>query len=130
MIKTFVDLFVEKQNTLFLDHHPASYETIVEAVVRTINPDGNSDGPDLSRIHQINDGDYQGTLVFVIAAGGYQPYEYWFVRVWYGSCSGCDSLEAIHHSAGGYKEMPTAQQAADYQMLALHIVQELKSMQD
>lgn len=58
------------------------------------------DAPHPERIHQIDDGDYQGTLIFVIGAGGYQPSRYWYVKVGYGSCSGCDTLQAIR----GYED--------------------------
>ena len=79
------------------------------------------------RIHKIDDGDYQGTLLFVIAAKGYQPSKYWAVSVGYGSCSGCDTLEGIK-SDGDYGESPNKQQIADYMTLALHIVQGLKQI--
>ena len=41
-------------------------------------------GPGLERIHRIDDGDYQGTLVFVIGGKGYQLSTYWYVKVSYG----------------------------------------------
>lgn len=47
-----------------------------------------------ARITQIDDGDYQGTLLFVIPFDTYQPEEreYLMTFVGYGSCSGCDTL--------------------------------------
>lgn len=103
--------------------HPMDYVDIVRAVVSIL-----SDGyqaPDPDRIHEINDGDYQGTLVFVIASKGYQPSNYWVVKVSYGSCSGCDTLQAIR----GYSEdSPNDDQVADYMVLALHILQGLKNI--
>lgn len=123
MIQSFVDSFIAKQHTLFVDEHPGSYEAIVETVIRAINSGNEPYGlPDPDRIHTIDDGDYQGTLVFVIAEGGYQPSEYWATTVSYGSCSGCDTLCGISEYSGG---RPTEQQAADYQSLALHLVQGL-----
>jgi hypothetical protein len=85
--------------------------------------------PDPTRIHQIDDGDYQGTLLFVIAASGYQPSDYWYVKVGYGSCSGCDTLQAIDGYGGYSDEAPSKDQVDDYMTLALHIIQGLKSMQ-
>ena len=62
----------------------------------------------------------------MIAAGGYQPWEYWYVKVGYGSCSGCDTLEGIRDYPD---EPPTKEQIDAYMTLALHIVQGFKSMQ-
>ena len=48
-----------------------------------------------NRITQIDDGDYQGTLLFTIPFDTYQPveYEYLMTYIGYGSCSGCDALQ-------------------------------------
>ncbi len=83
------------------------------------------DSMDPERIHRIDDGDYQGTLVFVIGASGYQPSTYWYVTVGYGSCSGCDTLEAIRFYGD---DPPTSQQVTDYATLAPHIVEGLREM--
>ena len=47
-------------------------------------------------ITMIDDGDYQGTLLFLIPFNTYQPsaYEYLMTHVYYGSCSGCDALQS------------------------------------
>jgi len=130
MIKEFVNKFMESKPHLkeqFSLEHPGGYKDIVKAVVSVLaNEDGYSwDQPDPERIHEIDDGDYQGTLVYVIAAKDYQPHEYWYVRISYGSCSGCDTLEAIR----GYSdEKPTEDQVKQYMTLALHVVQEMKRM--
>jgi hypothetical protein len=105
----------------FEQQEPNSYADIVKAVITMLQED-EYDSPDPMRIHQIDDGDYQGTLVFVIASGGYQPSTYWYVKVNYGSCSGCDTLEAIRDDFDEKKKM------ADLMTLALHIVQGLKEM--
>ncbi|MFQ9297797.1 MAG: hypothetical protein ACLR4X_05155 [Clostridia bacterium] len=54
-------------------------------------------------ITEINDGDYQGTLLYMIPEETYQPceYEYLMTFVNYGSCSGCDTLKSIQY---GYYE--------------------------
>lgn len=67
----------------------------------------------------------QGALVYVIGATGYQPDKYWYVKVGYGSCSGCDTLEAIREYQDG---KPTERQVNKYMTLALHIVQGLRLM--
>jgi hypothetical protein len=128
VIQSFVDAFIAAQPKLrerFSEAHPEDYTAIVKAVVETVADDDAYDSPDPERIHVIDDGDYQGTLLFVIAARGYQPDNYWYVKVGYGSCSGCDTLEAIRSYSG---EKPTAEQADDYLALALHVVQGLKAM--
>lgn len=51
----------------------------------------------LNNIHEINDGDYQGTLIYLIPFDTYQPDEkdYLMTFIWYGSCSVCDTLQSI-----------------------------------
>ena len=111
--------------SVFKKSHPQEYMDIVKAVVEILGADSDYDVPDPDRIHVIDDGDYQGTLLFIIAAKGYQPNDYWAVKVDYGSCSGCDTLEAIRSHNDN---PPTPEQVKDYMTLALHIVQELKEI--
>ena len=98
---------------------------MVREVIKVVTTD-DYNAIDPERIHQIDDGDYQGTLLFVIAARSYQPDDYWFVKVGYGSCSGCDTLQAINYSLDD--NPPTDDQVSQYMTLALHIVQGLKFM--
>jgi len=108
--------------------HPDSYAAIVKSVVEHVTSEGEYDDNNLDpeRIERIDHGDYQGTLLFVIGAKGYQPSKYWYTKVSYGSCSGCDTFEAIRDYSS---EQPTEDQAKEYFNLALHIVQGLKAMQ-
>lgn len=129
MIQEFVDRFMSRKSEItaaFKLKQPQDYKEIVVAVIKSIVDGEDSYGqPDHERVHQIDDGDYQGTLVFLVAANGYQPDDYWYVKVGYGSCSGCDTLEAIR----GYGEgEATDKQAEEYWTLALHIVQGLKKL--
>jgi hypothetical protein len=128
MIKEFIDRFENKKSELQtkFQKQPGSYEDIVKSVVEVISGDAYDD-IDPERIHKIDDGDYQGTLLFVIAAKGYQPSKYWAVSVGYGSCSGCDTLAAIA-ADGDWDSPPNDQQISDYMTLALHIVQGLKQI--
>lgn len=52
---------------------------------------------DTKKITEIDNGDYHGTLIYVIPLDTCQPaeYEYLMTYVAYGSCSGCDTLQAI-----------------------------------
>jgi hypothetical protein len=100
------------------------YEEIVREVIKVLGDEDRYGTPDPEHIHIINDGNYQGTLIFVIPEGGYQPDRYWYVKVGYGSCSGCDTLQAIQ----GWEDPISEQEVDDTMMLALHIVQGLKEM--
>jgi hypothetical protein len=127
MDKTFVKRFNENKyvlKTSFAEKHPESYLELVRKVI-TVITDDEHDSPDPERIHCINDGDYQGTLLFVIAATGYQPFDYWYVKVYYGSCSACDTLQGIRKYSD---EKPNDSQINDYMTLALHIVQGIKKL--
>ncbi len=128
MIKEFVDRFMSKKpelEAIFSKKHPEDYKEIVANVINILKNGDVYDCPSSDNIHEIDEGDYQGTLVFVMSEGGYQPSDYWFVKVGYGSCSGCDTLEAIRDCSD---ELPTDEQIKDYMALALHIVQKLKKM--
>jgi hypothetical protein len=113
----------------FAAGHPGSYKALVGVVVKMLAAAWHAEysHPDPDRIHEIDDGDYQGTLVFVVAATGYQPSRYWYVKVGYGSCSGCDTLQSICDYSSG---PPTTEQIDQYMTLALHVVQRFKEMQD
>lgn len=133
MIQAFVDRFMESKPALrekFSAKHPSSYRNVVEAVIEVLHgveDPGDWFSPDPKRIHEIDDGDYQGTLLYLIAADSYQPSVYWYVLVGYGSCSGCDTLESIRCYTD---EPPTEDQIDQYMTLALHIVQRLKRIGD
>lgn len=80
------------------------YEDLVKLTFSAIYNDGNDeDIPydykrlDLDHITRIDNGDYRGTLLFVIPFDTYQPgeYQYLMTYVGYGSCSGCDTLLSI-----------------------------------
>lgn len=127
MIQKFVDIFMSRKADLeatFATRHPDDYIDVVRRVIALFD-DGRYGSPSVDRIHEINDGDYQGTLVFIIADGGYQPSDYWYVMVDYGSCSGCDTLQGIRCYTDA---APDKEQVKEYMTLALHIVQGLKKM--
>jgi hypothetical protein len=112
--------------SFFESAHPADYKDVVKAVVTMLNTSIDEySRPDPERITEIDDGDYQGTLVYVIGATGYQPSDYWYVKVWYGSCSGCDTLQGIRDFEDG---KPSEDQVEEYMTLALHLIQGIKEM--
>lgn len=133
MIQELVDRFIAaeaKTKKKIAAKRPSDYTDIVRSVVEIVtNPEDDwaDDSLDPDRIHRIDDGDYQGTLVFVIGAKGYQPDEYWYVKVSYGSCSGCDTLQAIEES-WEHDAALTEREIQGYYTLMLHTVQGLKKM--
>lgn len=129
MIQQFVDRFMAAKEEMILGFKtdkPEDYSDIVKRVISVVGDKEGWDCPDPENITTIDHGEYQGTLVFVIAETGYQPSTYWYVKVSYGSCSGCDTFQAIC----GWGDEVTDQEAMDYWTLALHIVQNIKKMGD
>lgn len=145
MIAKFVAIFDANRARLldiFSSTHPGSYDDIVKTVIQMLNDVLSTDDntysgeiPDPDRIKTIDYGDYQGTRLFVIAAGGYQPSQFWYVKIGYGSCSYCDTFQSIQdldsrYDDDGNKVQPTDRQAREYLTLALHVIQGLKAMQE
>ena len=101
------------------------YKYLVEKVISIIFNDEDADYNhkwDAGNITAIDNGDYQGTLLFVIPKDGYQPDEtdYLITFVNYGSCSGCDTLLAIQEWKENAK--PTEEQVKDYMTLCKDLV--------
>ena len=80
---------------------------------------------DAKNITEIDNGDYQGTLIFLIPQDAYQPaeYEYLITYVYYGSCSGCDTLLAIQDYGD---EKLTNSQVKAFMSLCKDIVMNMK----
>lgn len=101
-----------------------NYEDLMKRITNVILNDsdgaGYSERFDADNITEINDGDYQGTMLYMIPRKTYQPSEsdYLLTFVNYGSCSGCDALEAAQMESGEefVKEMMD---------LSLHIIQNM-----
>jgi hypothetical protein len=110
---------------VFTAKHPDNYLEVVKAVITMLAKDKDYKVPDPERITEIDNDDYQGTLVYVIAEKGYQPSRHWYVRVGYGSCSGCDTLQAISNYSS---DAPDDSQVTQYMQLALHVIQGLREM--
>lgn len=121
MIQDFVDMFMASKEALaaqYAKELPPSYLDIVKDVVKIICLDP-------ERVHVIDDGNYQGTQLFIFTGDDYQPGEgdYYFVSVCYGSCSGCDTLESIKNYGD-----PEPEAVNECVTLALHIVQGIKKL--
>ena len=96
-------------------------------------------GLNLKKITEIDGGDYQGTLIFLIPFKCYEPTEeeYIVTTVCYGSCGGCDTLLGILDSVNGItsieawfsdlaEKLPNKEQLSDYMRLALDLLQQMK----
>ena len=117
------------------DHiNERTYDYLVKLVVEEIFNDGFKKGEygepyprwDTERITTIDDGDYQGTLLFLIPEDTYQPseYEYLMTYVDYGSCSGCDTLQAVQSlNFIDQHGLPSERQVKDYMDLCLGILE-------
>lgn len=124
MIGRFVRAFEEARPELaekWGSEPPNSYEEIVSGAIRAVRSklvEGGREDP-AETVHSIDDGDYQGTLLFLIPADLYQPSVYWYAFVGYGSCSGCDTLSWV-------KDLPEAERMPHYLALAYDVVRGLK----
>lgn len=105
------------------------YQKIVEKLFELVlKPlDGYRSEFDVEEITTIDNGDYQGTQIFLIPYECYQPSESEYVVTYqsYGSCSGCDSLLSISVYSG---DKPNEQQIKDLMSLALHLMQNAKPL--
>lgn len=109
-----------------------NYLKLVELIVaKILNNEDNCDDSnyDIDNITMIDDGDWQGTKIFLIPKKTYQPsvYEYLVTYVCYGSCCGCDTLQSIHEYEKG---LPNEDQIDDYMTLCLHLIQRMKPLYD
>lgn len=104
MIKYCLDKWEKNKDKLeraLKDHSlrdTCGYGVLVKLIVEHILNDGDPKGDwNKDEIRKIDDGDYQGTLLFLIQRRAYQPSEYDYILTFinYGSCSVCDTLEHI-----------------------------------
>lgn len=110
----------------------SEYKDIIKLLFElVINKDEKfkSDRFDTENILVIDDGNYQGTQIFILHKDTYQPSieEYVYTNTYYGSCSGCDTLLSISSYDDG---LPTEEQVKDYMQLALHLLQRFKYMEE
>ena len=133
MINDFVkawDANHDKLKEYFQTHEMVDYCEYKELVrllfELVINPYLKKDGKkiyNLQRMHEIDDGDCQGTLLYAIPIDTYQPteWDYVFTHQNYGSCPGCDILEEIQ--TYDYHQLPNEMQLSGHMTLCLHLLQ-------
>lgn len=136
MIKEFAEAWGENEARLTaslrakLDKMEYSYLHLVQLVFdKVINPymekinkyrfDKHTFNTDEDEITEIDNGEYDGTLIFAIHENGHAPNreEYVFTAVDYGSCSVCDTLMGIE------AESDDEEKIRGLKMLCLHLLQ-------
>lgn len=116
--------FLEEALRTGTGFNSCSYDDLIKLVVNCIL-NSEDDRWDAEEITTIDNGDYQGTLLFLIPANTYQPceYEYLMTFVGYGSCSGCDLLQSIQNNWS--HERLTYEQIKDFMMLCKGLVENM-----
>lgn len=99
------------------------YRYLVELVVKYILNPGEEENStwDYEGITEIDNGNWQGTLLYFIPKKVYQPceYEYLMTCVNYGSCSACDALQNIQEQSNNKL---SEEQIKDYMLLCKDLV--------
>ena len=140
MIKEFVQAQDKNKDLLlenFKQKNPSSYQDIVEKLVTiVINPYLKDEcsieypmdnGLDIENMTVIDNGDYQGTTIYIIPYDTYQPSvsDYVMTNNYYGSCSGCDTFQSIELWGDNTPE-EIADAGKEFHTLALHLLQSFK----
>ena len=100
-----------------------NYIDLVKLVVKHIlNDEDECYTWDENHITLIDNGDYQGTQLFMIPRDTYQPSsdEYLLTYQYYGSCCGCDTLQGIQWLSDD-DGLPSERQIKDFIRNDLHI---------
>ena len=133
MIKEFISQWWENKDNMeryfrsIQKIESVEYKGIVKALIENVlNVDADVEYCKISTdIHEINDGNYQGTQIFVVHNNTYQPDldDYFFADNYYGSCSGCDTLMSITK----YSDEPaTEEQIKELMTLAFDLLRSFK----
>lgn len=127
MDKNIIEKWENRKNKLkewFEENEtPSSYKEIFEKILELIITEDDFNQFNLEKITVIDDGDYQGTQIFIAFLEAYQPSveDYIMTSVYYGSCSGCDTLQSIYYSG-------EQNRVNDLMTLSLHMIQKMKWM--
>lgn len=134
MIKDFIEKWEENKKELenyfrnTKQEEYDEYEKIVKKIIEIIL-NNNKRRVWSEEISVIDDGDYQGTQIFIVHKDTYQPSinDYVYTSNYYGSCSGCDTLLRISDYEYG---LPSEEQVKDYMLLSLHLIQNFRRLED
>lgn len=135
MIKYFVDAWDKNKQVLedylktnkqeeYCNAYERIFQKTLELVINSYK--GETFKYSEENIKVIDYGDYQGTQIITFCQDVYQPTddETYYTSVYYGSCSGCDTLQGIYNYND--EEVPSEEQLNDYMTLALHLIQNIK----
>lgn len=128
IMKALWDLNQEKLRATLrtrTDLNDCCYEDLVKLTFDTIYNSfdfGYGKKLDTEHITEIDNGDYQGTLLFLIPFYTYQPSEdeYLMTYIGYGSCSGCDALQAAQ--SWHYDEKLNEEQVQDFMSICKDLI--------
>jgi len=135
MILEFVKQWEERKHLLeewLTNNMPSSYDDIYKKLFSLVITEPLEKYSfkewDWDRYQCIDNGDYQGTQIFILCDSSYQPSltDYIFTEVDYGSCSGCDTFYSICEIQFT-EELPNKEQVKQFMQLALHMVQQTKT---
>lgn len=128
IMKMYWDMNSEKLRKVLAertDLNSCNYKDLVKLTFDTIynSDEGHMNYYKLNTdaITEIDDGGYQGTLLFTIPFHTYQPgaSEYIMTFIEYGSCSGCDSLQAAQD---WHSDKLTEEQIKDFMVICKDLV--------
>lgn len=105
-----------------------SYKELFELLLQYVINDEIEYGK-FGNVTVLNDGDYQGTYIFIANREYYQPSESDYISTFvsYGSCSGCDTLQSIIYDITNYDNgLASESQVEDFMTLILHMLQRCK----
>lgn len=110
------------------DNYTTLVKLLFEKVINPYMEISKHKSYNLTRLHVIDDGDYQGTIIYLIPEDYYQPnsFNYVWTCVEYGSCSACDTIRGI--CEGDEDELPNEQQLKEFMTLCLHLLQHFKKL--
>lgn len=116
-----------------LEEYADDYKSLVKTLFKyVINAERTNDYEryDINDMKVIDDGEYQGTQIFILHKDTYQPTidDYVYTSNGYGSCSGCDTLLDITNYE--LDELPDDNQVADLMTLFLHLLQNCEEMKE
>ena len=88
------------ENIIKNNNYISSYKQILDSIIKRVLNQNTEENKKFNaeKVTEIDNGDWQGTMIWAIPSASYQPgpYDYIFAYQYYGSCSGCDALQAAY----------------------------------
>ena len=120
LAERFLDCKEPIKDALRGAREPLTYKRLLEVTLRTMFSDPDYGEPDYEKVTEVCYCGYEGHIVMVVGSGpsSQDSYGHWVTVVNYGSCSGCDALEAAYGPEPG--------QTDDLWTICLHMIQGMK----